>query len=145
MIAQGGGSIVLFSSRQYLGAPGSSAYGASTGGVVSLMHSLAFELGKHGIRVNAIAPGFTETPMTANRGNAPPPSSAALGRNAQPAPIRSSRPSLRVRFAQQHRGKRIERARARSRRAQKHQRHANFRIGDLAIRDHWMPEIGVRN
>ena len=84
MIAQGGGSIILFSSRQYLGAPGSSAYGASKGGVVSLMHSLAFELGKHGIRVNAIAPGFTETPMTANRGNAPPPSSAALGRNAQP-------------------------------------------------------------
>ena len=84
MIANGGGSIVLFASRQYLGAPGSSAYGASKGGVVSLMHSLAFELGKHGIRVNAIAPGFTETPMTANRGKAPPPTSAALGRNAQP-------------------------------------------------------------
>jgi 3-oxoacyl-[acyl-carrier protein] reductase len=84
MVAQGGGSIVLFASRLYLGGRGSSAYSASKGGVVSLMHTLAFELGPHAVRVNAIAPGFTETPMTANRGKTPPPSSASLGRNAQP-------------------------------------------------------------
>jgi len=84
MIPRGGGSIVLFSSRQYLGAAGSSAYSATKGGVVSFMRSLALELGQHGIRVNAIAPGYTETPMTANRGQFRANQSAALGRNAQP-------------------------------------------------------------
>jgi 3-oxoacyl-[acyl-carrier protein] reductase len=61
----GGGSIVLTSSRSYLGNIGQANYAASKGGVVSLMRTLALEYGKFGIRVNALAPGFIETPMTA--------------------------------------------------------------------------------
>jgi len=61
----GGGSIVLTSSRSYLGNIGQANYAASKGGVVSLMRTLALEYGRFGIRVNALAPGFIETPMTA--------------------------------------------------------------------------------
>jgi 3-oxoacyl-[acyl-carrier protein] reductase len=59
-----GGSIVLTSSRSYLGNVGQANYAASKGGVFSLTRTLALELGKRGIRVNALAPGFVETPMT---------------------------------------------------------------------------------
>jgi 3-oxoacyl-[acyl-carrier protein] reductase len=40
-------------------------YAASKGGVVAFTKSCARELGSRGIRVNAVAPGFIETPMTA--------------------------------------------------------------------------------
>lgn len=63
--AGNGGSIVLTSSRSYLGNIGQANYAASKGGVVSLMRTMALEYGKFGIRVNALAPGFIETPMTA--------------------------------------------------------------------------------
>jgi 3-oxoacyl-[acyl-carrier protein] reductase len=61
----GGGSIILTSSRSYLGNIGQANYAASKGGVVSLMRTLALEYGKWNVRVNALAPGFIETPMTA--------------------------------------------------------------------------------
>jgi 3-oxoacyl-[acyl-carrier protein] reductase len=59
-----GGAIVLTSSRSYLGNVGQANYAASKGGVVSLTRTLALELGKRRIRVNALAPGFVQTPMT---------------------------------------------------------------------------------
>ena len=59
-----GGAIVLTSSRSWLGNVGQANYSASKGGVVSLTRTLALELGKRRIRVNALAPGFIETPMT---------------------------------------------------------------------------------
>ena len=38
-------------------------YAAAKGGIVSMGRSLAQELGKHGIRVNTISPGFISTPL----------------------------------------------------------------------------------
>lgn len=43
---------------------GGSIYGMTKGGIVSLTRDLAAEWGKHGIRVNAVAPGWIRTPMT---------------------------------------------------------------------------------
>ncbi len=59
------GSIVLTASRVYLGNLGQANYSASKAGVVGLVRTLALELGRWGIRVNALAPGFIETRMTA--------------------------------------------------------------------------------
>ncbi|MGI8557835.1 MAG: SDR family NAD(P)-dependent oxidoreductase [Solirubrobacteraceae bacterium] len=54
-----GGAIVLISSVAALAAiPGASAYVAAKAGVVGLARALACEWAPHGIRVNAVAPGF---------------------------------------------------------------------------------------
>ncbi len=42
---------------------GGPAYVASKGAVIALTRSLARALGPHGVRVNAVSPGITETPM----------------------------------------------------------------------------------
>ncbi len=47
------------------GNAGQANYAASKGGIIALTYSLAKELGSRGITVNAIAPGFIETDMTA--------------------------------------------------------------------------------
>lgn len=60
-----GGSIVITSSLSArLGMPRGEAYSSSKGAVIALTQSLAVEHGKHGIRVNALMPGWIETPMT---------------------------------------------------------------------------------
>lgn len=62
MIELGGGSIVNMSSITWqLGAPELMAYAAAKAAVVGFTHSLARQLGKHRIRVNAIAPGLVLT------------------------------------------------------------------------------------
>jgi len=59
-----GGSLVLMSSTSGLrGQPGQGNYSASKGGINALTQSLAKEVAHMGIRVNAIAPGFTDTAM----------------------------------------------------------------------------------
>ena len=62
MRPRGGGSIVNISSVVAArGLDGLSAYGATKGGINALTIQLAAELGPHGIRVNAVAPGATNT------------------------------------------------------------------------------------
>ncbi|MEE9280879.1 MAG: 3-oxoacyl-[acyl-carrier-protein] reductase [Myxococcota bacterium] len=51
-----------------MGNPGQSNYAASKGGIEALTRSLARELGSRGITVNAVAPGFIQTDMTAELG-----------------------------------------------------------------------------
>lgn len=62
----GGGSIInLTSIIGRVGFPGHTAYGAAKAGVIGLTLSLAREVGGRNIRVNAVAPGYIETDMTA--------------------------------------------------------------------------------
>ena len=48
-----------------MGAPRSQHYAAAKGAVISLMRTLAVELARNQVRVNAIVPGWIDTPMTA--------------------------------------------------------------------------------
>lgn len=65
LLASSAGCIVnLGSVMSSFGSPTAPAYASSKGGVVQLSKSLAVAWGKEGIRVNAVAPGWTDTPMT---------------------------------------------------------------------------------
>ncbi len=65
MVKQRQGSIINVSSVVGLkGNPGQVNYSASKAGVVGMTKAAAKELGRRGIRVNAVAPGFIETSMT---------------------------------------------------------------------------------
>ncbi|MBM4015144.1 MAG: SDR family oxidoreductase [Planctomycetes bacterium] len=87
----GGGAIVLVASINGLrGKFGQANYAASKAGVIALAKTAAIEGGRYGVRVNAVAPGFVRTPMTARlpldqqqRAHDETP----LGRFAEPADI----------------------------------------------------------
>ncbi|QIK61814.1 SDR family oxidoreductase [Leucobacter viscericola] len=64
--ANGGGSIVGFSSiRAQVVEPGQGVYAATKAGLTQLAKTAAAEFGPQGVRVNVVAPGVVETPLTA--------------------------------------------------------------------------------
>lgn len=93
MVTQGSGAIVNLSSTGGLrGAPGLAAYTASKHGVIGLSKGTGVEYASQGIRINAVCPGWVETPMTAEFGSDPDRrammvASEPIGRTAQPEEI----------------------------------------------------------
>ena len=87
----GGGSVVLVSSiNGERGKFGQANYAASKAGLIGLARTAALELGRFGIRVNVVAPGLIDTPMTADlpadvRERAI--AETALGRAGRPADV----------------------------------------------------------
>jgi NAD(P)-dependent dehydrogenase (short-subunit alcohol dehydrogenase family) len=86
------GSICTFTSISATmgGVSSAPAYGASKGGIIALTYAMARHYGPAGIRVNSIAPGFTDTPM--QRAGFSPAAQAyidstPLARQADPAEI----------------------------------------------------------
>ncbi|NUP12281.1 MAG: SDR family oxidoreductase [Polyangiaceae bacterium] len=73
MIERGAGSIIFTSTfvGHTAGFAGMASYAAGKSGLIGLTQSLAVELGARGIRVNALLPGGTDTPMAAEFANTP--------------------------------------------------------------------------
>ena len=66
MIRSGRGAIVNVASRAVLGMPRRTAYAAAKSGLIGYTRTWALELGKHGITVNAVAPGPVQTELYKN-------------------------------------------------------------------------------
>ncbi|MCC3156759.1 mycofactocin-coupled SDR family oxidoreductase [Hymenobacter sp. 15J16-1T3B] len=66
MTGRGGSIIITASGQGQKGFRHGSSYAASKWGLIGLMKTAALELGKEGIRVNALVPGLIDTPMTRN-------------------------------------------------------------------------------
>lgn len=61
MKTQSRGSIInMASTRAFMSEPDTEPYSASKGGIIALTHSLAISLGKYGIRVNSVSPGWID-------------------------------------------------------------------------------------
>jgi 3-oxoacyl-[acyl-carrier protein] reductase len=76
-----------------MGNAGQTNYSASKAGILGLTKSLAKELGGRGVTVNAVAPGFVETDMTAKLSDAAREAmlgQVPLGRPAYPADVASA-------------------------------------------------------
>lgn len=73
MLERGGGSVIFTSSfvGYSAGFPGAAAYAASKAGLIGLTQVLAAEFGPKAVRVNAILPGGTDTPMAREMNGTP--------------------------------------------------------------------------
>ena len=73
MLDRNGGSLIFTSTfvGYTIGLPGMAAYAASKAGLIGLTQALAAEFGPKGIRVNALLPGGTDTPMGRAFANTP--------------------------------------------------------------------------
>ena len=73
MLRRGGGSLIFTSSfvGHTVGFPGMAAYAAGKAGLIGLTQCLAVEHGAQGIRVNALLPGGTKTPMAGDFSDRP--------------------------------------------------------------------------
>jgi len=91
MLASGGGAIVNLSSILGVnGMAGRGAYAAAKHGVVGLTKSAALDYAEQGLRINAVAPGYVETPLLKDRDASQKQSIAdqhPVGRLAQPEEI----------------------------------------------------------
>ena len=66
MMAQGGGAIVNITSMAGIHpAPGGGAYAATKAGIQAMTQLMSIEWGPHGVRANAVAPGFIDAGMSA--------------------------------------------------------------------------------
>jgi 2-hydroxycyclohexanecarboxyl-CoA dehydrogenase len=82
MIARGAGSIVnLGSDAGRVGSSGEAVYSATKGGVIAFTKTLAREMARHGIRVNCVCPGPTDTALFAQVGAYSPKLSEGLARS----------------------------------------------------------------
>ncbi len=94
MMKQRAGAIINMSSVVgVMGNAGQTNYSASKAGILGLTKSLAKELGGRGVTVNAVAPGFVETDMTAKLSDAAREAMLGLvplGRPAYPADVASA-------------------------------------------------------
>ncbi|MHA6689601.1 SDR family NAD(P)-dependent oxidoreductase [Devosia sp. A449] len=87
LLKQSRGNVIYTASISAFIAPGSSpGYGAAKAGIVSLTKYMARELGKDGVRVNAIAPGIMLTEMSAGR-QGDKLNRVPLGRNGNPEEV----------------------------------------------------------
>jgi NAD(P)-dependent dehydrogenase (short-subunit alcohol dehydrogenase family) len=64
MQGRGGAIINISSVRAFVSYPGGAAYDSSKAALIAFTRALALDHGKDGIRVNAICPGYVDTPMT---------------------------------------------------------------------------------
>ncbi len=73
MLRRGAGSVIFTSTfvGYTAGFPGAAAYAASKAGLIGLKQVLATEFGPQSVRVNALLPGGTDTPMAAQMNNTP--------------------------------------------------------------------------
>jgi NAD(P)-dependent dehydrogenase (short-subunit alcohol dehydrogenase family) len=92
MRGRGGAIVLTASTNSYDGEPDLTAYNASKAGLLGLLHTTANELGRYGIRVNAVCPGLINTRLTAGHFGDPELMKnyfrhLPLGRGGQPAEV----------------------------------------------------------
>lgn len=92
LVVSGGNLVAISSVSGLFGDWGQAAYNATKHAVIGFVRSLALDYGSRGVRINAVAPAFTVTDMTAGVGDdeaslAPFENRIALGRPARPDDI----------------------------------------------------------